>query len=64
VLQNENLACAIIGASRPEQVAENVAASGVEIPAEVMAKIDEALGDVVVRDPAMTTANSPKTRPV
>ncbi|MBI4900279.1 MAG: aldo/keto reductase family protein [Actinobacteria bacterium] len=64
VLQNENLACAIIGASRPEQVAENVAASGVEIPADTMAAIDEALGDVVVRDPALTKANSPKTRPV
>ena len=63
VLQNENLACAIIGASRPEQVAENVAASGVVIPTEAMAKIDEALGDVVVRDPAMTKANSPKVRP-
>ncbi len=64
VLQNENLACAIIGASRPEQVAENVAASGVEIPADAMAAIDEALGDVVVRDPGMTKANSPQTRPV
>ncbi|HEY8664139.1 MAG TPA: aldo/keto reductase family protein [Propionibacteriaceae bacterium] len=64
VLQNENLGCAIIGASRPEQVAENVAASGVVIPAEAMTKIDEALGDVVVRDPGMTKANSPQTRPV
>jgi aryl-alcohol dehydrogenase-like predicted oxidoreductase len=64
VLQNENLACAIIGASRPEQVAENVAASGVEIPANAMAAIDDALGDVVVRDPGLTKANSPKARPV
>ncbi len=64
VLQNENLACAIIGASRPEQVAENVAASGVVISPEAMARIDEALGDVVVRDPGMTKANSPKVRPV
>ena len=64
VLQNENLGCAIIGASRPEQVKENVAASGVVIPAEAMATIDEALGDVVVRDPGMTKANSPQTRPV
>ena len=54
VLQNQNLGCAIIGASRPEQVKENVAASGVVIPAEAMATIDEALGDVVVRDPGMT----------
>jgi len=64
VLQNQNLGCAIIGASRPEQVKENVAASGVVIPAEAMATIDEALGDVVVRDPGMTKANSPQTRPV
>ena len=64
VLQNENLACAIIGASRPEQVAENAAASGVVISAEAKARIDEALGDVVVRDPAMTKANSPQARPV
>ena len=62
VLQNDNLAGAIIGASRPEQVAENVAASGVEIPAEVMARIDEALGDVVVRDPAKTAENAPQKR--
>jgi len=63
VLQNPNVGCAIIGASRPEQIAENVAASGVEIPAELMTRIDEALGDVVVRDPALTEQNTPKTRP-
>jgi aryl-alcohol dehydrogenase-like predicted oxidoreductase len=62
VLQNENVAAAIIGASRPDQVYENVKATGVTIPAEFLAKIDEALGDVVVRDPALTAASSPKTR--
>jgi aryl-alcohol dehydrogenase-like predicted oxidoreductase len=62
VLQNENVASAIIGASRPEQVKENVAASGVEIPAELMSRIDEALGDAVLRDPALTLESSPKTR--
>ena len=62
-LQNPNLAAAIIGASRPEQVAENVKASGVEIPADAMAAIDAALGDIVVRDPAMTAKNVPATRP-
>ena len=61
VLQNENVAAAIIGASRPEQIAENVKASGVEIPAELMSRIDEALGDIVERDPAKT--QSPATRP-
>jgi len=62
VLQNDNVACAIIGASRPEQVAENVKASGVEIPEDLMARIDEALGDVVERDPAKTEESSPKQR--
>jgi aryl-alcohol dehydrogenase-like predicted oxidoreductase len=62
VLQNDNVASAIIGASRPEQVKENVVASGVEIPAELLARIDEVLGDVVLRDPALTAESSPKTR--
>ena len=62
VLQNDNVATAIIGASRPDQVHENVKAAGVRIPADAMARIDEALGDVVVRDPAMTLESSPKTR--
>jgi aryl-alcohol dehydrogenase-like predicted oxidoreductase len=61
VLQNPNVAAALIGASRPEQVAENVKASGVVIPAELMTKIDEALGDVVVRDPSLTAQSSPAT---
>src|SRR5699024_2991876 len=50
ILQNPNVAATIIGASRPEQVAENVKASGVEIPIEVMAKIDEILGDSIETD--------------
>ena len=64
VLQNANVAAAIIGASRPEQVAENVKASGVELSAEIMDAVDAALGDVVVRDPAMTARNAPTARPV
>jgi aryl-alcohol dehydrogenase-like predicted oxidoreductase len=63
VLQNDNVAAALIGASRPEQVAENVKASGVQIPAEAMARIDEALGDVVERDAGKTAANAPTGRP-
>jgi aryl-alcohol dehydrogenase-like predicted oxidoreductase len=62
VLQNKNVAAAIIGASRPEQVVENVKASGVEIPAELMARIDEVLGDSVISDPAETAKNSPASR--
>jgi len=62
VLQNDNVATAIIGASRPQQVAENVAASGVVIPPELMARIDEVLGDVVERDPRRTEESSPSER--
>jgi aryl-alcohol dehydrogenase-like predicted oxidoreductase len=47
VLQEENVASAITGASRPDQIDENVAASGVAIDDGVMAMIDDALGDVV-----------------
>ena len=63
VLQNDNVAAAIIGASRPEQVHENVKASGVTIPAELLQKIDTALGEVVERDPARTAATAPTSRP-
>jgi aryl-alcohol dehydrogenase-like predicted oxidoreductase len=62
VLQNDNVATAIIGASRPEQVKENVKAAGVTIPAELMDRIDGILDDVVERDPAKTLDSSPKTR--
>ena len=54
VLQNPNVSAAIICARRPEQVVENVKASGVRLEPAVLARIDEALGDVVVRDPAQT----------
>ncbi|MBO0610852.1 aldo/keto reductase family protein [Myceligenerans salitolerans] len=62
VLQNDNVAAALVGASRPEQVAENVKASGVEIPAEVMTKIDDVLGGVVERDPGRTAQGAPQQR--
>ena len=62
VLQNDNVAAALVGASRPEQVESNVKAAGVRLESSAMAAIDEALGDVVVRDPAMTAENAPKTR--
>ena len=61
VLQNDNVSAAIIGASRPEQVTHNVAASGVRIPAELMSRIDDVLGDKIERDPSLT--NVPARRP-
>lgn len=53
-LQNPNVSSAIIGASRPEQVTENVKAAGVKLDADVLTAIDEVVGDVVERDPAKT----------
>jgi aryl-alcohol dehydrogenase-like predicted oxidoreductase len=64
VLQNDNVSAALVGASRPEQVAENVKAAGVKIPADAMKRIDGALGDVVTRDPAVVAASAPKQRAV
>ena len=48
VLRRPEVASAIIGASRPEQVAANVRSTGVRLPEDVLPKIDEVLGGVVV----------------
>jgi aryl-alcohol dehydrogenase-like predicted oxidoreductase len=63
VLNRPNISAAIIGASRPEQVTDNVKASGVTLDADVMTAIDDALGDVVVRDASLTAKQTPGTRP-
>ena len=52
VLQNPNVSAAIVGATRPEQVRENVRAAGVRLDPELMRRIDEILGPVIERDPA------------
>ena len=62
VLQNPNVSAAIVGATRPEQVQENVKASGVRLDGGLMSRIDEVLGDAVERDPARTA--SPPARPL
>ena len=51
VLRGPNVASAIVGASRPEQVDDNAAASGIELDDATLAAIDEAVGDFVVYDP-------------
>ena len=60
VLQNKNVASAIMGASRPEQIAGNVAAAGVKLDEAIMDKIDEVIGSLAERDPAQT--KSPASR--
>ena len=62
VLQNDNVAAALVGASRPEQVGENVKAAGVTLEPELLSRIDEALGDIVERDPAKTAETAPRGR--
>jgi aryl-alcohol dehydrogenase-like predicted oxidoreductase len=63
VLRNDNVASAIVGASRPEQIADNAEASGVVLDDDVMARVDAALASVAVTDPSMTDAMAPKARP-
>jgi aryl-alcohol dehydrogenase-like predicted oxidoreductase len=63
VLRQPNISAAIIGASRPEQVTDNAKASGVTLGDDVLAAIDDALGDVPVRDSSLTAQNAPDTRP-
>jgi aryl-alcohol dehydrogenase-like predicted oxidoreductase len=64
VLQNDNVSAALVGASRPDQVTENVKAAGVRLPDEVMKGIDDALGEVVTRDRSMVAQSTPKARAV
>jgi len=49
VLRQANVASAIVGASRPEQVRANASASGIELDASTLAAIDAALDGVVYR---------------
>ncbi len=60
VLHQPGISAAIIGASRPEQVTENVAASGITLDTQTLAAIDEALTDVIVRDPNLTQSPNPR----
>jgi aryl-alcohol dehydrogenase-like predicted oxidoreductase len=60
VLQEENVASAIIGASRPEQVQDNVKAVGVRLDPELKRRMDEILAPVVVTDPELTQSPNPR----
>jgi aryl-alcohol dehydrogenase-like predicted oxidoreductase len=63
VLHNDNVASAITGGSRPEQVTSNAAAAGKSLSSDTVAGIDTALGDAVERDGSLVGATSPKNRP-
>jgi aryl-alcohol dehydrogenase-like predicted oxidoreductase len=53
VLRRGEVAAAIVGASRPEQVHANAKAAGIELSSDVVAAIDEALGDAPVKEPTL-----------
>jgi aryl-alcohol dehydrogenase-like predicted oxidoreductase len=61
VLQNQNVASAIVGASRPEQIAENAKALEVELEPDFVEAIEKALEPTTLFDPAFTF--SPASRP-
>ncbi|MGN6330910.1 MAG: aldo/keto reductase family protein [Motilibacteraceae bacterium] len=63
VLTNDNVSTAIIGASRPEQVKDNVTASGKPLDPALKAKMDEILAPVAETDPSLTAKNAPAQRP-
>ncbi|MFS0713864.1 aldo/keto reductase family protein [Microbacterium sp. 2P01SA-2] len=63
VLHNDNIAAALVGASRPEQLEDTVKASGVKLEQSAYDAINDALAGVAVTDPAETDKVSPKTRP-
>lgn len=62
VLANDNVAGAIVGASRPEQVESNAQAAGLTLTDDVLRAVDEALGDIPETDPSKT--RSPEARVV
>ena len=53
-LQNSNVTAAIVGARNPEQMNSNLGADEIEIPSEIMKKVDEILDDSIITDPSLT----------
>ena len=60
VLQNPNVSSAIMGATKPSQIRDNVKASGVKLPEDVMKAIDSALAGVAERDGSKTVSPKPR----
>jgi aryl-alcohol dehydrogenase-like predicted oxidoreductase len=60
VLQNKNIASAIVGATRPDQLDDNVKAANIVLEPAILSAIDKALEGIIVSDPRLTV--SPKTR--
>lgn len=61
VLQNKNVSAAIIGATKPSQIKENVKAAGVKLSAKTMREIDKVLGNLPAKDPTLTESPKPRS---
>lgn len=62
VLRNQNVASAIVGATRPDQLRDNVGALDVTIDDDLAARIDEVLAPVIISDPDTMAKMAPKGR--
>jgi aryl-alcohol dehydrogenase-like predicted oxidoreductase len=59
VLRRPEVASAIVGASRPEQVQSNAKASGIQLTPDTLVAVEQALGDMPVKQPTL----APLARP-
>jgi aryl-alcohol dehydrogenase-like predicted oxidoreductase len=59
VLRRPEVASAIVGASRPEQVHANANAAGIQLTSDILAAIEEALGDTPVKEPTLANLARP-----
>ena len=59
-LQNQNVSAVIMGATKPQQVKENVKAAGVKLEPSVMVAIDSVLGGLPERDPSKNESPNPR----
>lgn len=62
VLRNDNVASAIVGASRPEQLLDTAKAVEVTLDEDLIARVEQVLEPVVVRDPELTEKMTPRAR--
>ena len=60
VLQNPNVSSAIIGATKPSQIKENIKASGVKLDSATMSSIDRVLGALPEKDPTKNVSPNPR----
>ena len=60
VLQNPNVSSAIIGATKPSQIKENIKASGVKLDSATMSAIDKVLGALPEKDPTKNVSPNPR----